>query len=357
MNMHAIFEAGAAFTVTALLTPLLIRLCHRWQLLDAPGYLKIHTRPIPRLGGVAVVLAFASAAFLSHSPAAKLEWPFFASLAVIWASGLIDDIRGLSPIPRLAAQIVGAILLWTAGWRVPVPSGGVSNLLFTCLFLIAIVNSFNFLDGADGVCAGVAGIVAIAYAVLPGAASNSFASGIAFSVAGACAGFLAYNLPPAKIFGGDSASTALGVSIAFLSLDFWRSQPAPVTVPAILFPFLLCALPLLDAALAIIRRLRRLRSPLAGDRSHGYDLLLARGYSSLQVALICYAVAIAFAGISWVERRMAPVEAAVISALSFAALAVVEIRLGSLQSDNLRRPAVSSSAAVKQTRSNSVIAR
>lgn len=88
-----------------------------------------------------------------------------------------------------------------------------------------------------------------------------------------------------------------------------------------------------------------------------HDLLLARGYSSLQVAIICYAVAIAFAGISWVERRMAPVEAAVVSALSFAALAVVEIRLGSLQSANLRRPAISSRAAVKQTRSNSVIAR
>ena len=200
----------------------------------------------------------------------------------------------------------------------------------------------QLIEGADGVAAGIAGIIAFAYAVFPGGAGNPFASGIAFSVAGACAAFLAYNLPPAKIFLGDSGSTALGFSVAFLALDFWRSQPAPVTVPTLLFPFLLCALPLLDAALAIIRRLRRLTSPLAGDRRHFYDLMLARGYSPVQVALLCYMIAIALAGISWEERGMSPVEAAVVSALSFAALAVVEIRLGSLRlGHNFRRPVVS----------------
>jgi UDP-GlcNAc:undecaprenyl-phosphate GlcNAc-1-phosphate transferase len=187
----------------------------------------------------------------------------------------------------------------------------------------------------------VAGIIAIAYAVVPGGDGNPFATGIAFSVAGACAGFLVYNLPT-KLFLGDSGSTALGFVIAFFALDFWRSQPAAVAVPTLLFPFLLCALPLLDAVLAIIRRLRGLSSPLVGDRRHFYDLLLARGYSPVQVAAFCYAIAIALAGISWKERGMSPVEAVVVSALSFAALAVFEIRLGSLQlGHNLRRPVVS----------------
>jgi len=206
---------------------------------------------------------------------------------------------------------------------------------------LPLVEAINFLDGADGIAAGVAGIIAMVYAVFPGGAGNPFASAIAFSVAGACAGFLAYNIP-AKIFLGDSGSTALGFAVAFLALDFWRSQPAAVTVPALLFPLLLCALPLLDAALAIIRRLRRLTSPLAGDRRHFTDLLLAREYSPVQVALFCYAISIAFAGISWRERGMSPVEAIVVSALSFAALAVVEIRLGSLQfGHNLHQPGVS----------------
>lgn len=200
----------------------------------------------------------------------------------------------------------------------------------------------QLIKGVDGIAAGVVGIIALAYAVFPGGAGNPFASGIAFGVAGTCAGFLAYNLPPAKIFLGDSGSTALGLAVAFLALDFWRSQPASVTVPNLLFPFLLCALPLLDAALAIIRRLLRLTSPLAGDRRHFYDLLLARGYSPVRVALFCYLIATAFAGISWKERGMSPVEAVAVSALSFAALAAVEIRLGSLRlGHNLRRPVVS----------------
>jgi UDP-N-acetylmuramyl pentapeptide phosphotransferase/UDP-N-acetylglucosamine-1-phosphate transferase len=208
----------------------------------------------------------------------------------------------------------------------------------------------QFIEGADGIAAGVAGIIAIAYAVLPGGAGNSFATGIALSVAGACAGFLAYNLPSAKLFLGDSGSTALGFVIAFLALDFWRSPPAAVTVPNLLFPFLLCALPLLDASLAIIRRLRRLTSPLAGDRRHVYDLVLARGYSPIQVALFCYMITIALSGISWKERGMSPVEAVVVSALSFAALAAFEIRLGSLQLGHNLRPPVVSLRAVSNKR-------
>ncbi len=204
------------------------------------------------------------------------------------------------------------------------------------------MEAVNFWDGADGIAAGVAGIIAIAYAFFPGGSANSFASGLAFSVAGTCAGFLAYNLPPAKLFLGDSGSTALGFCIAFLALDFWRSQPEPVAVPILLFPLLLCALPLLDAVLAIIRRLRRLKSPLAGDRRHIYDLLLTRGYSPVQVVAFCYTITIVLAGISWKERGMSPVEAVVVSAFSFAALAVFEIRLGSLQlGHNLRRPVAS----------------
>ncbi len=350
MKANATLEAATALVVTALLTPLLIWFCHRWQVLDFPGRLKIHARPIPRLGGVAVVLAIVVAALLCQPVAAQFEWPFFASLGLIWASGLVDDIRGLSPIPRLAAQIVGATLLWTAGWRVALPVGGIPSFLITCFFVVLLVNSFNFLDGADGIAAGIAGIIAIAYAMFPGATGYSFSSGLAFSLAGACAGFLLYNLPPAKMFLGDSGSNALGLVIAFLALDFWRSQAAVRTVPALLFPFLLCALPLLDAALTILRRIGRLNSPLKGDRSHFYDLLLARGCSPVQVALFCYMVTIVLAGIALKERGMSPIEAFAVSVLSFAGLAVIEVRLGSLRAAENARPVVVSARAASHKR-------
>lgn len=350
MKATAILQATTAFSLTVLLIPLLIRLPYRWRVLDFPARLKIHVRPISRLGGVAVALAVVSISFLYHPVAARLEWPFFAALALIWAIGLVDDIRGLSPVPRLAAQIVGATLLWTAGWRVPVPLTAAPNFVATCFFIVLLVNSFNFLDGADGVAAGVAGIIALAYAIFPGAASNPFSCGITFSLAGACVGFLLYNHPPARIFLGDSGSNALGFVIAFFALDFWRSQPAAVTIPDLLFPFLLCTLPLLDAALAILRRAGRRNSPLIGDRSHFYDLLLARKHSPSHVALFCYLVAIVFAGISWKERGMSPVEASAVLVLSFGALAVIEVRLGSLHVEQNARPLVVSASGASNER-------
>ena len=173
------------------------------------------------------------------------------------------------------------------------------------------------------------GIIAVAYAAFPGGANNLLASGIALILAGTCGGLLVYNFPPAKIFCGDCGSNALGFVVAFLALDFWRFQP--LTAPTLLFPFLLSALPLLDAALAVIRRWRRHTSPLEGDRSHTYDLLLARGFSPVQVALLCYVVAIFLAGVSWKERVMSPAQACLVTALIFAALAVVEVWLGSLK--------------------------
>ncbi len=162
--------------------------------------------------------------------------------------------------------------------------------------------------------------------------------------------FLSTTFRPPKYFLGDSGSNALGLVIAFLALDFWRSQPVTVTVPALLFPFLLCALPLLDAALAILRRVGHRNSPLKGDRSHFYDLVLARGYSPVQVALICYMVAIVFAGISWKERGMSPVEASAVSVLSFAALAVIEVRLGSLRLEQNARPPIVSARGASEKR-------
>jgi UDP-N-acetylmuramyl pentapeptide phosphotransferase/UDP-N-acetylglucosamine-1-phosphate transferase len=177
----------------------------------------------------------------------------------------------------------------------------------------------------------VTGIITIAYVALPGGTSSPFASGIACSFAGASAGFLLFNLPPAKIFLGDSGSAILGFALAFLGLDFWRSHAA--TTPMILFPLTLAGLPLLDAGFAVVRRLRRGGSPLAGDRDHIYDLLLSRGYSSAQVALFCYLLTIALAGLAWGESRMAPVQACAVSIVAFATLATVEIRLGSLSAE------------------------
>jgi len=321
--------ASLAFLLTVLLVPVVISICERWQLFDRPGPLKIHTRPVPRLGGVALVLAISASIFAAAPRDATRAWTFFAALTLVWLPGLVDDLRGLSALLRLAPQIVAGIILWRAGWAVPVATNGVISALATCAFVASFANFFNLLDGADGLVAGVAGIIAVAYIFAPLSFVPSFGVVVACGIAGACGGFLTFNYPSAAVFCGDSGSTALGLLIAFLALDLWRSNS--VTPSRIIFPLLVAALPLLDFAFAIVRRLAAGSAPWRGDRLHAYDRLRARGWSSRRVALTYYAVTAALAAIAlWGVRR----ESAVFwlaAVLGVCVLIVLAVRLGVLR--------------------------
>jgi UDP-GlcNAc:undecaprenyl-phosphate GlcNAc-1-phosphate transferase len=222
-------------------------------LYDSIGPLKIHSKPIPRLGGVAITLAFAAGTSFSGHLSQMHVWPFFAALILIWAAGLIDDIRGLSPTLRLAAQVGGAILLWSGDWRLPWLAGPV-NLAASCVLMVVFINSFNFLDGSDGLCAGVTGIIAAAFLVFPGFTLSSLGTTVAWSLLGVCFGFLVFNFPPAGIFMGDSGSTVLGFGIAFLAFDFYRMTSLGEHRLTLAFPLLTAALPLLDGILTVLRR-------------------------------------------------------------------------------------------------------
>jgi UDP-GlcNAc:undecaprenyl-phosphate GlcNAc-1-phosphate transferase len=152
----------------------------------------------------------------------------------------------------------------------------------------------------------------------------------AWSLLGASLGFLAFNFPPAEIFLGDSGSTVLGFSLAFLALDSCRAGASANSLP--LFPVIFAAVPLLDAAFAVLRRLRNYGSPLAGDRRHFYDLLLARGWSPRRVSFICYSITAALVAAGWLSVRGGFAQAVWISALCFVALVVAALRLGAFRS-------------------------
>jgi len=143
--------------------------------------------------------------------------------------------------------------------------------------ITARVFSFNFLDGIDGLAAGIAGVIALAYIIFPGSAVGVVGCALAWSLLGACIGLLIFNFPPAKIFMGDSGSEALGFSVAFLGLDFIATKSANNASPLLAFPLLVAALPLFDAILTILRRLESGRCPFHGDRRYFYDLLRAAG--------------------------------------------------------------------------------
>jgi UDP-GlcNAc:undecaprenyl-phosphate GlcNAc-1-phosphate transferase len=321
----------AAFSLSVLLTPTVRRTCIRFGVFDKPGPLKIHARPIPRLGGVAIALAILGACVIARSLPTGSAAYFLAALALVWIAGLVDDLRGLSPVFRLAAQAAAALLLWRTGWHVPgLGTGGLSTLA-TCLFVIVFANAFNFLDGSDGLAAGVTAIIALAYIFARNGTETQFPSGVAWSLFGASAGFLIFNFPPARIFMGDAGSTTLGFTVAFLALAFCRSSGG--TTPSLIFPLLVAGLPLFDAGLAVVRRLRYAASPFYGDRRHWYDLLLARGWSPRKVALVSYSITAAMGAIGWIGLRFDPKRLWVLAALSFVALFVAALRLGSLRAE------------------------
>jgi len=328
--MDARWVVGAiAMGAASLFTPLVRRVCMRLDLYDLPGPLKIHPHPIPRLGGIALALALALGFSFANRFAEFSAWPLFIPFALIWLTGFADDLRGLSPWLRLAMQVASATILWDVGWRVPLLGGGL-NWLATCLVVLVFVNAFNFLDGADGLAAGTAALIAAGFAALPPGMLSHMGASVAWSLLGASTGFLASNFQPARIFLGDSGSTVLGFSLAFLALDSFRAGASQHSLP--FFPFLFAAIPLLDAAFAVLRRLRSRGSPLAGDRRHFYDLLLARGWSQRKIAFACYSLTIVLVAAGWSCVGVGFAQGVMISMICFGALVAAGLRLGSLNS-------------------------
>jgi UDP-GlcNAc:undecaprenyl-phosphate/decaprenyl-phosphate GlcNAc-1-phosphate transferase len=296
--------AGAiAFVCVLILTPAVTALSRRWKLYDPLGPLKIHHGAISRLGGVGVAFGLAAAIIVGSFIAARhvsIFW--FAAFGLIWLAGLIDDLSGLSPFLKLLAQTGAGVILWEGGWSLPWHFSTPVEILIICAMVVLFVNAFNFLDGSDGLATGITAIIGAAY--IASGEVSTFGSIVACALLGAALAFLWSNSPPAKIFMGDSGSTALGFCVAFLSIDFLGRSETHPSVSKWVFPLLVAAIPLVDGIVVVLRRLIRGASPLHGDRSHFYDRMLIRGWSPRSVAGISYAISalLAAAGL-WAIRR------------------------------------------------------
>jgi UDP-GlcNAc:undecaprenyl-phosphate GlcNAc-1-phosphate transferase len=278
--MHS-YIAAMSFICCALAVPLVRKIAAKWRIYDPVGPLKIHTVAIPRIGGIAMIIGlFVGMLFQPQELSWENLYQFSIPLAVLWVFGLVDDLRDLSPTSRLVVQVITAALPWIFGQR-PIWTGVVAvDGLIQVFIIIIFINAFNFLDGADGIAAGVSAIIAAGYILVGG-------SSVAWGLLGISLAFLFFNFPPASIFMGDSGSTTLGFVVAFLGIDFYRLSS---TESRAVVPFMFAALPLLDMAFAIIRRVRCGISIAQGDRRHCFDLLLRRGWAPRVVAQCCYAV-------------------------------------------------------------------
>jgi UDP-GlcNAc:undecaprenyl-phosphate GlcNAc-1-phosphate transferase len=274
--------ALVSFATCILLTPVVRSLAMRNGCYDLPGDLKIHSAPIPRVGGIALMAGILVSTLFSPV-AAPRDGAVVLALVAIWAVRLFDDLKGTSPFLRLAVDFGCGALVWQLGWKLQCFSNPYMDLAATAVVLAFAINSMNLLDGMDGLALTVSCIASIGFIILFSVHATTFTSGLAWTVAAVCAAMFVYNGPPARIFIGDSGSTLLGAALAIMALDWARSEPAPQSV---FVPLMFLGLPLGDACAAVIRRLRGRKSPFAGDRRHFYDLLLCQGWSVQQILAV-----------------------------------------------------------------------
>ena len=321
-----ILVAGIAAAVTFVLAFVILKLSHRYRLYPKIRERDMHSRPTPRLGGVAmffgVVVALAIASqidtlSLVFSDPPKVIGLLIASFLIV-ALGVADDIWDLDWWTKLAGQIIAGGVLATSGIQIftlPI-FGGVTilptsiSLVITVLAVVLVMNAINFIDGLDGLVAGVvliaSGVFFIYSYLLAVDAGNTqyftLASLITALLIGACAGFLPLNFHPAKLFMGDAGSMLVGLLMAASALSV-TGQVDPATwggrelLPAfipILLPLAVLIVPLVDFSLAVLRRMAAGKSPFAADRKHLHHRLIDMGHSHLQAVLIFYAWTAAF---------------------------------------------------------------
>lgn len=293
-----IFAATSAALTTVLVTPTLASIAKHYDALDRPGGRKTHARPIPRLGGIAVLLGIAVAvALVALGQGSSLdlggEIPqvrvLLASTGLVLLAGLIDDLRHVPAVLKLLWELVAATLLvvsaasWTFS-QLGLPGGstlelGALGAPLTVLWIVGICNSINLMDGFDGLAAGVSAIVAttfLAYAVIM---NDLLVAAVMAGMAGACTGFLVHNRAPATIFLGDAGSLPLGFLLGALSVH--TATRAPVEA-AVLVPMLALSVPAIDMVLVAAFRFRiasarsvkaRVVRVLRADRNHLHHAL------------------------------------------------------------------------------------
>jgi UDP-GlcNAc:undecaprenyl-phosphate GlcNAc-1-phosphate transferase len=319
-----VLVAGISAIVTFGLSFVIFKLSNKYRLYPKIRERDVHSRPTPRLGGVAMFLGIALAILVASQlgnfhivfsePHAVIG--IAAAALVIVLIGVADDIWDLDWLTKLAGQIIAAGLIAWQGVQIStLPIGGQTivspyvSLILTILAIVLVMNAINFIDGLDGLVAGVAlianGVFFIYVYFLQQQAQTEYyniASLLTAAVIGACVGFLPLNFHPAKLFMGDAGALLIGLLMAASAISVTGQVDAgafdgpnvftgallPAFIP-ILLPFAVLVVPLLDFGLAVIRRLRAGKSPFTADRKHLHHRLLDMGHSHLHAVLIFYA--------------------------------------------------------------------
>ena len=288
-----------AFAVSFLMCPLVKSFAYRIGAIDVPkDSRRMHKKPVPRLGGLAIYLGFLVSLLLFVRVDGELQGILLGA-SVIVVLGVVDDMSPLRAYFKFCVQIAAALIAvfhgvvietlsnpnvfadspyWDLGWlSVPV----------TVLWIVGITNAVNLIDGLDGLACGVSTISAVTVLVIALLVSEGDIALVMAALAGACLGFLPYNRKPAKMFMGDTGSTFLGYVLATVSIQGLFKYYAVVSFAV---PFLILGLPMFDTLFAIVRRLAHGQNPMAPDRGHIHHRLIDMGLSQKQAVAALYVI-------------------------------------------------------------------
>ena len=279
---------GETFLVALFLTPILRDIFRAYHFVDRPGFRKIHAYPIPRLGGIAIAAAYAIGLLGSKSDS-DLVWKILPGAGVIFTIGILDDFVNLPPWYKLLGQTAAACIAFWMGLRIPGPLP--VSFVVTVFWLLLAANSFNLIDGLDGLCTGMGLIATLALFLLGWIESSLALQRAILPLAGAAIGFLCYNFSRATIFLGDSGALLIGFLVGCCGV-IWTMEPS-VHGAALAAPLLLSAIPLMEVILSIARRFLQGRPLFGADQGHIHHRLLARGLTRRGTVLTLYLWAIA----------------------------------------------------------------
>ena len=326
----------AAAAVTYLLTPLAREFAKKWKVMAPVRDRDVHDTPTPLLGGLAMVGGLLAGGILASKlpmmsvvfDSGRTPLALLSGVAIIDALGVVDDKWGLDAPTKLAGQVLAAGVMAFQGIAIIwLPIGGtfvldpLTSVLFTVLIVVVSINAINFVDGLDGLAAGIVLVAAGAFfgyayllSVESGLDRATLATLVSVLLVGMTVGFLPHNYTPARIFMGDTGSMLLGLLLAAGTITLsGQVDPSALTTGALLptllpiaLPVAVMAIPLVDLLLAVIRRTRAGRNPFAPDKQHLHHRLLEMGHSQGRAVLLMYAwtglvagTAVAVAFVPW----------------------------------------------------------
>ena len=299
MSFILILAFVIAFAVAYATTPFVKELAKKVGAIDIPrDERRVHKKPTPLLGGLAIFYGFIVSALCLCDIDMSVRGMILGSLIIV-ITGIFDDIYSLHPLVKLAGQILAAVVVVLHGvviYRLSMPtviapSGvlelGIISVPITIIWIAAVTNAVNLIDGLDGLAAGVSSIASMTLFCIALIASENNIALITAALAGACFGFLPYNFNPAKIFMGDTGAMFLGFILSTVSI---MGVFKAYAVISFIVPFLVLGLPLFDTGFAIFRRVKNHKPIMGADRGHLHHKLLDMGFTQRQTVGILYLI-------------------------------------------------------------------